>query len=344
LGGIPDERDDEAAAVHVENVNDDLNDLVQQTHVAGVLAEKLPLDPSAEIEVDVAPSWLRAEPFVDSVDVTLSVAGGEMSYGKSFRSGRWIRRAGLRLVELRSQGQLGQEETAYRSLVATASKDHGSNGHGSNGHGSNGHEVALRPPAIEIPPIEDRTLEELGIRRLTSGTLAAHRPILVNRQFERDVIERTRDTGLTETGGAVLGRYVRLPQALPETETRIVTVLSASVCDARHEGTSAQWHISPDALAEAAELAEISGQRVMTVWHSHPFCDKACEKRDTCQAVVIPAFFSNEDCQMAEMLFPSRASIFPVSGKTAVGQTDPLLVIHGWDDGLKPVPWRRYED
>ncbi|MGD0897920.1 MAG: hypothetical protein ABR915_08785, partial [Thermoguttaceae bacterium] len=129
---------------------------------------------------------------------------------------------------------------------------------------------------------------------------------------------------------------------LPGTTTRIITMLAASVCDARHEGSTSRWKISPDALAEAAQLAEISGQRVMTIWHSHGFCDKPCDKRDRCP-LAGPGFFSIDDYDVAERLLPSKATIMPICGKDPA-QPDPMLVIHGWEDGMQPLPWMYYED
>ena len=222
---------------------------------------------------------------------------------------------------------MGEKQVAYQLLVAVA---------------ANGRSDELQPPVLEIPPIEERTREEAGLRRLGMGALKPERPIVVSRRMEADIAQRTREAGTSETGGAVLGRYVRLPEPLPGTTTRIVTVLAASVCDERHEGSPSRWKISPDALAEAAQLAEISGQRVMTIWHSHGFCAKPCDRRWQCP-LVGPGYFSIDDYDVAERLLPSKATVMPICGQDPA-QPDPMLVIHGWEDGMQPLPWMRDED
>jgi len=315
------------AALCVENVTGDVRELILQTYMRGILSGELPLHETAPLQVEFRPRWLRQEPVVEGIEIELVAGAGGPTCRRTYRNGRWRRRAEIHARQLRAQGQLDEQQVAYQLLVAVS---------------ANGRSDELQPPVLEVPPIEDRTWEEAGLLRLGTGALKPDRPILVSRRMEADVAQRTREAGVSESGGAVLGRYVRLPEPLPGTTTRIVTVLAASVCDARHEGSPSRWKISPDALAEAAQLAEISGQRVMTIWHSHGFCDKPCDKSPQCP-LVGPAFFSSDDYDVAERLLPSKATVMPICGKDPA-QPDPMLVIHGWEDGMQPLPWMRYDD
>ena len=314
-----------SAPMFAEEVTQDVvGDLVLETFMRGLLAEALPTDP-AGIRAEYSPTW-KQEPFVDRLEVKLTALDSGQVYGRRYDNGRWVRRAELRVLQLRQQGQLGQEDLCYQSLVATR----------------NGRSVELKPPVLEAPPIEERTWEELGIRRLGDGGLAAERPILVNRLLEEEILAQTREAGVDETGGAVLGQLARLPEPLPGTQTRLVTVLSASLQDSRHEGSAAKFSISPDALAEAAQIAGISGQRVLTIWHSHGWCEEKCDKQADCH-LVSPGFMSADDYQVAARLCPSKATVMPICGWERTENDRPVLIIHAWEGGcMRPVPWKRY--
>ncbi|MGA2034643.1 MAG: hypothetical protein ABSG68_20540 [Thermoguttaceae bacterium] len=320
--------DGRSTPVWVEDVTADVRELMLETYMHGVLAEQLPPSADLSLEARFRPRWLRREPLVESIEIQLQPSDGGPTCSRTFRNGRWVRRAEVRAEQLRTEGHLTQEEPIYQMLTAVP---------------VNGRSGELQPPVFEVPPIDDQTWEELGLRGLGAGALRPARPIVVNSRMEADVAARTREAGILETGGACLGRYVRLPEPLPGATTRIVTVLAASVCDARHEGSPARWKISPDAMAEAAQLAEISGRRVMTVWHSHGFCDKTCAKDAAQCPLVGPSVFSIHDYDVAERLLPSKATVMPICGR-APGQPEPVLVVHGWEDGMRPIPWMRYDD
>lgn len=314
-----------SAPLLVEEVTQDVvRDLTLETFMHGVLAGQLPSD-SDGVRVEVTPIW-NTEPFVDRLLVRITPDSGQ-TFSREYREGRWIRRAETRMLQLRKQGQLQDNELCYRSLVATR----------------NGQSIDVRPPVLEAPPIEDKTLHDLGVRDLDAGNLTPDRPVLVNSRLESEIIQRTRAAGEDETGGAVLGSLARLPEPLPGTTTPVVTVLAASVCDGRHEGKAASFNISPDAMVEAAQIAQVSGQRVMTIWHSHGWCEKKCEKMNNCP-LVSPAYMSTDDYQVAETLCPSKATVMPICGWDRVDNDNPTLIVHGWNGGLmKAVPWMRYE-
>ncbi len=67
----------------------------------------------------------------------------------------------------------------------------------------------------------------------------------------------------------MLGKLIRLPQPLPGTETRIVTVLTSLVEDPRHVGMATAFSFSPEGLVEAARIGDLRGlgtARRLTSW------------------------------------------------------------------------------
>src|SRR6185369_7390148 len=119
--------------------------------------------------------------------------------------------------------------------------------------------------------IVDQPLSELGVARFGDGSLEPDRPVLVNNRLVEEVIAQCESSGPTETGGAVLGQTARLSKPLPGTRTRMVTVLTAMLNDPRHTGNLTRFHISPEALIAADQIAALRGRGefVITVAHTH---------------------------------------------------------------------------
>ncbi len=322
--------DESNVPIYVETVTEDVNDLISETYISGVLSEQLPCE-ADQVEADVRPVW-RREPLVEQVEVTLVARHGDerSTYLRRFESGRWARRSQLAVARLREEGTLANDDVAYRSLVGT----------------TNGHKSRLTPPLLEPPPIVDQTLEELGVRGLGAGGLVPDRPVLVNARMVADIVRLTEAAGATETGGAVLGKLVRLPRPLPDTETRVVTILSASVLDERHVGAAMTFSFSPEALTAAAQLAELrgAGECVITAWHSHGWGCGECNQKECPLAEC--TLVSAADYQVVESLFSSKASVMPIAGRRRGDEgRKPVLEIHAWRGGeMRPIRWQCYED
>jgi hypothetical protein len=160
-----------------------------------------------------------------------------------------------------------------------------------------------------------------------------------------DAVRRCEEAGSEETGGAVLGKLVRLPQPLPGTDTRIVTILASLVEDPRHVGTATGFHFSPEALAEAARIGDIRGlgESVLTVFHSHGWTPD-CRNCDPSAGCSLPECSpSLRDYEMLS-LFPSKGTLMPIAGrKPGVQGERPVLCIHAWRGGqLQAIPWQQY--
>jgi hypothetical protein len=314
-----------------EDVTADLGELIDETFTAGVLAEQFPAEPGT-IRVNVRPLYLR-EPAIRQVEIELVAenTGQPRSYCQQYAAGPWIRSAQQKVLELREAGTLAQDQMAYRLLVTLERTSRES----------------LPPPLLQPPPIEETTLEACGVRGLGEGSLVPDRPVLINARLAVDAIRRCEEAGLQETGGAVLGRIVRLPQPLPGTETRIVTILSSLVEDHRHVGTATAFSFSPQGLAEAAQICDVRGlgESVLTVFHTHGWSAgcRNCDSGERCSlAVASPSLL---DYEMLS-LFPSKGTLMPIAGrKPGVQGEHPVLQLHAWRGGqLQAIDWQQYHD
>jgi hypothetical protein len=317
----------------VQTVTDDISDLIEESYMRGVLGEVFPADPE-RVEATVTPICSH-EPLVDKVQVRLEVGlnGQRAEYTCDFPAGRWVRSAQLAALRLREEGTLGQEQSAYRALLAV----------------KNPRQSALKVPPLQAPPVFDQTLEDFGVRELLAGKLAPDRPLLVNERLAADMVRLCEEADTTETGGAVLGKILRLPEPLPGTNTRIVTVFSATVEDPRHEGAPLSVRFSPQALAEAAKIADLRGfgETVQTVFHTHGWsksCGK-CNQNPKCPLAEC-SHVSVQDYQLLESLFSSKATLMPIAGRR-LGEEGkrPVLEIHAWQGGqMLPIGWQEYRD
>ncbi|MBC8875237.1 MAG: hypothetical protein H8E44_37925 [Planctomycetes bacterium] len=318
--------------LYSESVTADMADLVEESYIAGVLNEKLPAEPD-EMTVEVKPVWLK-EPLVDKVEVELvaGLNGNRVTYTKKFAAGRWVRSGQAAALGLREEGTLADDEAAYRLLMAVPQKE----------------AAPLEVPPLQPPPICEQTLEDFGVRSLGAGSLVPDRPLLVNQRLAADAVARCEEAGTTETGGAVLGKIVRLPEPLPGTQTRIITILSATVQDPRHEGAPLSFYFSPEALDEAARIGDLRGmgETVQTVFHTHGWSKTCadCNKNSKCPLAECNP--SLQDYQLLESLFSSKATLMPIAGrKMGEHSKHPILQVHAWRGGeMLPIRWQEYCD
>lgn len=317
--------------LHHEVITDDLPDLVAETYVRGVVGGVLPADPST-IRCEITPLW-DSEPVVKEIEIELTaeVDGEQLSHAGRYSAGSWVRRSVPVVLQLRKEQTIGENESAYPVIFAEK-----------NGRQSS----SMTAPDLEAPPIVDQSLEDFGVRSLGEGSLVPDRPILFNHRSHEEVIERCMAAGAEETGGAMLGVLIRLPEALPGTTTRVVTVLSASVVDSRHVGSVNEMAFNPEALVEASDMAELrdKGERVISVVHSHGWGCGRCNEQQC--PLAQSSYASPQDYQLIESLFPCKSSVLPIAGrKLGAPSGRPVLEIHAWRGGqLRPVRWQHYHD
>ncbi len=313
-------------------VTADVIDLAEECYLRGVLGERLPLEYSS-LRAKLKPVW-AAEPLVRELELTLTAQTprGLQSYTQRFASGRWVRTAEAARLALIQEGTLGEDSAVYRALVAVRRQE---------------------PPQVEMPPLEPplvtpQNLEEYGVRRLGAGGLVPDRPVLINRHMIADIIERTERAGTNEAGGAVLGKMLRLAEPLPGTTTRLVTIFSVGLADDRHVGSEASFRFSPEALAEAAQIARLRGrgEAVLTAWHSHGWLPQCANCVKEACGFASANHVSAEDYQVLESLFSSKATLMPIAGRKPGSQAErPVVMIHHWRGGLmRPLRWQEYED
>lgn len=315
--------------LHYEEATPDLSDLIDETFNRAVLSETWSADDDNDLDFHILPCFSEA-PLLSAIEVDVRVKD-ESIYKQRFESGRWARRAVETIEQLREEGSLDAEQSAYLCL----------------GAGHDPHGVAVDMPCLQPPMIVDGTLESCGIVDLGAGGLAPDRPVLVSDRMTEEIIEWTWQAGPVEIGGGTLGKIVRLPEPLPGTHTRIVTVLSTSLLDQRHQGEVNRVTFSPEALAAAAEIARLRGldENVLTVFHSHGFGTSCgnCNQSETC-ALTECTKLSCDDYHVIESMFPSKSTLMPVAGrKLGVAGRRPVLEVHAWRGGkLQPIRYRRY--
>ncbi len=316
-----------------QDVTSDLGDLMDEALTSAVLADVFP-EEIDRLDVRIEPQWTEP-PVVSQIEVRLRATfGGTCAeYRQEFRGGPWSRTSQQVTSRLREEGTLTETETAYCLVVALPEKD-----------GS-----AFEPPPLQTPQIGTGTLEELGVRQLADGETVPDRPVLANKRLVEDAVNACLAAGARETGGVTLGRLVRLPEPLAGTSTRVVTVLTTCLEDRRHSGDVNQWSISPDALVEAARIADLRGlgESVMTVSHTHGFSAECgnCNSNAACPLAEC-THVSLMDYQVLETLFPAKSTLMPIAGRRmgAAGNR-PVLEIHAWRGGqVRPIRWQCYLD
>jgi hypothetical protein len=142
---------------------------------------------------------------------------------------------------------------------------------------------------------------------------------------------------------------IRLPEPLPGTQTRTVTILSATVVDNRHVGEVSKFTFSPEALAEADKISRIrdAGETVMTAFHTHGWGSSCgnCNQNEGCPLTQCTQL-SVQDYEVLESLFPGKATLMPIAGrKLGAEGRRPVLEIHAWRGGqMRPLRWQQYRD
>lgn len=312
-------------------VTDDVADLAEEALIGGMLSEKLPIDGDG-VRVAVEPVW-AAPPAIRGLEVAVTVTEGgrEHTYRRRCSAERWDRTAVAQRQDLIRQGRLAEDAVAHSAVVAVPRHQ----------------PLSMKLPPLSAPRIVDGGLEPWGIRRHGDDGLDADRPVLIHLGLLADILQRTINAGCNETGGAVLGKLVRLPRPMPGTNTRIVTLFSAGVADDRHVGAPGVLRFNPQALAEAALLCQRRAQdeAVLTVWHSHGWSAKCghCQKRD-CPLPHVGQV-SLDDYQVFESLFSSKAALMPIVGRLpgASGRL-PAMILYRWRGGvMRPAGWQIYE-
>lgn len=314
-----------------KDFSDALSELAEEAAMGALLSDRLPLD-CAAIDASVAPVFSQlGEPIVDRIEIDLVCSGGDSErYHQTFTGGPWSRWMTQQNFSLREQGIVGADEQIFLLVLALPCEQ----------------ESKLELPDLLPPPIIDTTLEACGVRSIDEGELVAERPLLVNGRLVQEANQRCVEAGLNETGAAVSGRYVRLPEPLPGTTTRIVTLLSSLLFDTRHSGEPLQFHFSPAALAEAQQMCQLRGmgESVITVFHSHGWGCGDCNQKSTCG--LAEAKPSLQDYRLLESLLPGKCTLMPISGRKAgAEEREPLLQIYAWRGGeMRPIRWRTYHD
>jgi hypothetical protein len=164
-----------------------------------------------------------------------------------------------------------------------------------------------------------------------------------------EIVRETREAGPVEIGGSMLGVLLRLSAPLPGTTTPFVTLLTACLRDARHHGSTARLQFDPQALAEAAALADLRGrgERVVTAFHSHGW-GRDCGRCNESAQCALPSadHVSLDDYQVLESLFPSKTSLLPIAGRRlGAPAAQPVLAVHAWRGGcVQPIAWQAYAD
>lgn len=313
-------------------VTPDIGDLVEETVVAAILADELPADCEL-VTARVRPVFQR-EPFVDYIEIELAIdyEGRASTVARQFRSGNWSRLAQQCVARLTEEGALEENDEVYRMLLALRSET----------------PIAVPVAPVQPPLIPTTTLEACGVRQLTEGALDAHRPILVNEQLAAEAVQRCEQAGVLETGAAVGGQIVRLPEPLPGAATPIVTILSSMFYDLRHEGTETRFHFSPAALAEAQRLCDLRGlgEQIICVFHTHGWSAECGNCNQNANCPLAEAVPSLQDYQLLKTLFPGKTTVLPIAGrKLGHERRRPILQIHAWRAGqMRAIDWRAYRD
>lgn len=313
-----------------ESIDEDLTDLVHEAVVSAFLADELHAG-VGDLDVVVSPVWER-EPVAREIEVRIERPGGAVLARRRFGAGRWTRRAHEVALHLATDGDLGADARIYVCLVAESRRS----------------EIVV-PLRAQLPRVLDGSLDALGVRGIGVEPLCPDRPVLANRRMVERILDETVQSGPAETGGSMLGGHVRLDEPLVGTTTRVVTVLTHVIPDARHVGAVGRVTFDTGALADAAQIAVARGrgERVLTAYHSHGWGSECgrCNANPDC-AIPSASFVSTDDYRVLESLFPSKSTVMPIAGRKLGASGDrPILEIHRWALGrMEPIPWRTYDD
>lgn len=328
--------DPASVTLHQRAIDADVRHLVKDAFERGVMEDRIPLE-TVELAatLEPVPADQLPEPYTTAVRVRIEALddhGARHAYAEEFEHGRWMRRLPEMVLQLREEGTLAEDHSVHRALLAFPDDA-----------------ARLEPLPLRLPVVEEGSLEPFGIDRLREGSFTPHRPILVNGRMHDEMLERTEAIGTDrEHGAVVLGKHVRLPEPLPQTETRLVTILSTHVDHASIRGSATEVLFSPEALVSALPFAEARGlgESVVTVVHSHLWgCGECNQKTDGCP-LAEATHVSPKDYELLESLFPSRITPFPITGRIVGAEgRRPHLAMNVWRGGrMRSIRYRSYED
>lgn len=309
-----------------KDVTEDLKDLVEEGVTNSILGGKMRRDVDV-VEARIHPIC-KDEPVVEKIEIDYSAGNGTCC--QIFTSGRWDRWSRAKTAQLREEGTVAAGQRVYEMIVALRCQER----------------VPLELPDLQPPAIVEATLEDCGIQRLAVGEFAPDRPVLINKRLHEDAVTQCEQVGPVETGAAVAGRYVQLPEPLPGTETPIVTIFSSLICDPRHVGEATRFHYDPAGLAQAQQMCDLRGlgEGIITVFHTHGWGCGDCNQKAGCPlAEGIPSL---QDYQLLESLFPGKSTLLPIAGrKLGVEGRRPVFQVYAWRKGqLRPIRFRSYDD
>lgn len=306
-----------------------LGELVDEAVAGAALADCMQQMPDS-LRVRIRPCF-SAAPIVEAIEIELFGDEEAAVYSQKFTAGPWIRESQLTALELREEGTLGENQTALQVLMAWEQED-----------------VEVDLPPLQLPTIVDGSLEDFGVLQLGEGSLVPDRPVLINERFAAEAIEQCIAADIVETGSAVYGQIVRLPDPLPGTSTRVVTILAGTVSDARHVGAVHEHCFSPEALYETQQMCDLRGlgERVLTVFHTHGWNNACGNCNQSASCGLSEAKPSLQDYRLLATLFPGKATLMPIAGrKLGVEEKRPVLQVYAWRKGeMRPIRWQKFED
>ncbi len=313
-----------------EDITDSLGEIIDEVYTNAMLADRIGQAHEA-LRIRVRPKFAD-QPLVESLRIELFGDGDDAPlYSQKVKTGPWHRSAQRKVLQLREEGTLDEDETAVEVLTA---------------RGCSACEIAV--PMLQLPPVREATLDECGVRELGGGALAPDRPVLINSRLVTEAVEKCEEADVLETGGAAFGHIVRLPAPLPGTETRVVTILAGMVFDERHTGEVTRYHFSPQALSDAQQMCEMRGldEQVQTVVHTHGWSGKCGNCNQNAGCLLPEATPSLQDYVLLATLFPSKATLMPIVGrKLGIEGRRPAMQVFAWRKGeMRPIRWRQYLD
>src|ERR1035438_8655052 len=85
--------DGRSTPLWAEDITADVRELMLETYMHGILAEQLPPMADLSLAARFRPCWRRREPLVEGVEIQLQCRDGGPTCSRTFRNGRWVRRA-----------------------------------------------------------------------------------------------------------------------------------------------------------------------------------------------------------------------------------------------------------
>jgi hypothetical protein len=315
---------------------DGLDALLEEAWVRALLGDRLESD-AASFTARVEPLWSEP-PFVRGLGVALVDAHG-VETAFEFDAQAWTRTATALARRPSSRAATPESEIDAASdgrarwrarLVAERRAKH----------------ERRRHSGWLAPAIEPGTLDELGVRDFASADFEPDRPVLIAAHVHDEIVELTERAGEREIGGVLLGKCVRLAEPLRGATTRVATVFTAALVDQRSRGESGRFDFAPEALLEAALVADARGrgEAPLSVFHSHGWgcgdCNQVPCRIPRCDVI------SADDYVVVESLLAGKAALFPVAGrKPGASGRRPVLVVHAWSGGvMRPIRWAVYRE